>query len=148
MSVWVAPEVLEQIVKWKRQSEVNMSDEPTTVETPPEPAKVEVPNDIREIGLKKFNQAMEGTTRHISYAAQLLGILQDKQGEIREIVGNIQRWNKESEGKLKNVPTSMADPIRAIFKASQDELYSALREISEEMQMIDLDAEPPEEIAF
>lgn len=123
-------------------------EEKTTVENSTEPAKRKTQDSIREVGLVKFNGAMTETTRHINMAATLLSTLTQHKEDVQNTVEDIQRWRAECESKLKHVPTPMIEPIRAIFTVSEEELYNALREISEEMQMIDLSADPPEQVRF
>jgi len=122
--------------------------EQTREEQTLERAKVLTRDNIKDIGLHKFNEALGYATGHISHAAHLLRCLDEDRKKVMETVHAIQQWRSDCESKLKNVPELLVEVVRVVFKASEDEMNARLQQIAEEMMVIDLDATPPEEIAF
>lgn len=125
-----------------------MNDQPAIAIAPTEPTPPKPKDTIREVGLKRFDNALTGVTEHINYAAQLLAHLAEHEKEFNVTIDAIRRWRANVEDKLKNIPSSMQTAMREMMQAASDELENTLHEIGEEITIADLNKEPEEEIAF
>lgn len=110
--------------------------------------KLQLRSIINGIGFNVFTQHLKHALDHLDTIKRRLEELEALKRSAKQEVNNLLHWHREREIRLHLVPDCLKMAVESLYNLSWEQAETKLRELSEEFQIIDLDATPEEEIAF
>jgi len=125
-----------------------MLDQPAITETPTQPPKEDKPEERKEPTIEELSNALTNATAEVGSAKQLMIAMGKLQEAARQNVTRAIQWQRNAASRVKALPEGLRETTKQMYDTCWNEMHAKLSEISEELQVIDLDVDSDEEIAF